>query len=119
MRNSRIPVGFNLDFKKNMKANANELVEIANIVDEHANQNNDIVVNVVTDQNEKIDQNEGANDDINEFFDYQPKKTGVKFKVNHDDNLNENANQEDDLDGDTNQEDLFKYYDSDNDQTDM
>jgi len=118
MSNPRIPANFNWDFKKSHTANATELAEINNIVHENVNQNNDIVANVLAQPN-NVAQDEGANDAINEVFDYQPKKTRVKFKVNHDDNLNENANKDNDLDKDTNQEDPFKYYDFDHDQTDM
>ena len=53
MSNPRIPANFNWDFKKNQKPNTDQLAEIANLVNELANQNDD-----------DLDENANKEDDL-------------------------------------------------------
>ena len=67
MSNPRIPANFNWDFKKNQKPNTDQLAEIANLVNELANQNND-----------DLDENANKEDEF-KYFDFDDDS-----KDNHD-----------------------------------
>ena len=58
MSNPRIPANFNWDFKKNQKPNTDQLAEIANLVNELANQNDD-----------DLDENANKEDEF-KYFDF-------------------------------------------------
>jgi hypothetical protein len=106
MSNPRIPN----TYKANVKANTTQLAEIANLVNEPTEPTEEIA-NII---HEHANQNNDDADNQNEEFIYNP----VPFTPHVVQIIPVNLQNDDDLDENANKEDEFKYFDFDDDSKD-